>query len=89
MLFFSYLRPYNNYKLQYRSTKCLFVGYTDLHKGYKCLSPSGRLYIADIVHFNVDEFPYDIIFPSVPISVSSSPPGFAPFFSDPIPPVVN
>lgn len=46
---FPFLRPYNKTKLQYRSSKCIFIGYSNSHKGYKCLHPSGRLYIADTV----------------------------------------
>lgn len=61
---FPFLRPYNKTKLQYRSSKCVFLGYSNSHKGYKCLHPSGRLYIADTVHFNAHEFPYPSLFPS-------------------------
>lgn len=34
------LRPYNTRKLQFRSTQCVFLGYSDMHKGFKCLEPS-------------------------------------------------
>lgn len=37
------LTPYNSNKLQFHSIKCLFFGYSDSHKGYKCLSPQGRI----------------------------------------------
>jgi len=41
------LRPYNKKKLQPRSLMCLFLGYSPLHKGYKCLHlPSNRVYIS-------------------------------------------
>jgi hypothetical protein len=48
------LRLYNLQKLAFRSTQCVFIGYSPMHKGYKCLKPkSGRVYISrDVV---VDE----------------------------------
>jgi hypothetical protein len=45
------LHPYNKYKLEFRSKQCAFIGYSNMHKGYKCLDIStGHLYIScDIV----------------------------------------
>lgn len=41
-----HLRPYNNHKLQFRSTRCVFLGFSNMHKGFKCLDiSSGRVYI--------------------------------------------
>jgi histone deacetylase 1/2 len=34
------LRPYNVKKVQFRSKRCVFLGYSNLHKGFKCLDPS-------------------------------------------------
>jgi histone deacetylase 1/2 len=40
------LRPYNKRKLAFRSKRCVFLGYSSLHKGVKCLDVSnGRIYI--------------------------------------------
>jgi hypothetical protein len=43
----SNLRPYNSQKLQLRSTRCVFLGYSNMHKGFKCIHVSpGRIYIS-------------------------------------------
>lgn len=68
---FPYLRPYNKHKLQLRSHKCVFLGYSSHHKGFKCLSPTGRLYIVDSVVFHENEFPYVSIFPSQSVVTSA------------------
>ncbi|KAH9725329.1 retrovirus-related pol polyprotein from transposon RE1 [Citrus sinensis] len=57
---FPYLRPYNQHKLQYHTTKCVFIGYSLQHKGYKCLDNTGIVYVARHVIFNENEFPFVI-----------------------------
>jgi histone deacetylase 1/2 len=53
------LRPYNSRKLEFRSKRCAFIGYSNLHKGYKCLDiSSGRVYISRDVIFDEDIFPF-------------------------------
>lgn len=53
------LRPYNTRKLQFRSTQCVFLGYSNIHKGFKCLDPStGRIYISRDVVFDEKIFPF-------------------------------
>ncbi|KAM6542216.1 hypothetical protein CsatB_006663 [Cannabis sativa] len=54
---FPCLRPYQTHKFQYHSVKCLNLGYSEVHKGYKCLSPQGRIYISRNVTFNESDFP--------------------------------
>uniref|UniRef100_A0A803NU16 Retroviral polymerase SH3-like domain-containing protein n=1 Tax=Cannabis sativa TaxID=3483 RepID=A0A803NU16_CANSA len=43
---FPFLTPYNTHKVAFRSSKCLFLGYNNTQKGYWCLHPSGRVYVA-------------------------------------------
>ena len=53
------LRPYNTKKLQFRSKRCVFLGYSNLHKGFKCLEPStGRIYVSRDVVFDETIYPF-------------------------------
>jgi histone deacetylase 1/2 len=53
------LRPYNRHKLEFRSKQCVFLGYSNMHKGFKCLEiSSGRVYVSRDVVFDETEFPF-------------------------------
>jgi len=53
------LRTYNSNKLKPRFVPCLFLGYSPLHKGYKCLHlPTNRLYFSRDAIFTEYAFPY-------------------------------
>jgi histone deacetylase 1/2 len=59
------LRPYNQRKLQFRSMQCVFLGYSGLHKGYKCLDiTTRRLYISHDVTFDESIFPFSKLHPN-------------------------
>jgi hypothetical protein len=59
------LRPYNSRKLDFRSKRCVFLGYNNLHKGFKCLDPSsGRVYISRDVVFDETIFPFSVLHPN-------------------------
>jgi hypothetical protein len=63
------LRPYSKHKLQFRSQKYVFLGYSPLHKGYKFLHiPTNRVYISRDVVFDENVFPFS----NLPSSQSSS-----------------
>jgi hypothetical protein len=53
------LRPYNTHKLAFRSTRCVFLGYSSQHNGYMCLEPTTRrVYISRDVMFHETVFPF-------------------------------
>ena len=55
------LRPYNSHKLQPRSIQCVFLSYSLLYKGYKCLHlSSNRIYISRDVIFFETHFPFEV-----------------------------
>jgi hypothetical protein len=51
------LRPCNNHKLQFCSKQCVFLGFSHLHKWFKCLDIStGRVYVSQDVVFDENLF---------------------------------
>lgn len=53
------LCPYNSHKLQFCSKQCVFLVYSNMHKGFKCLDIStGRIYISRDVVFDESIFPF-------------------------------
>ncbi|KAL5735558.1 hypothetical protein ACOSP7_030027 [Xanthoceras sorbifolium] len=60
---FPYLRDYSKIKLNFQTTKCVFIGYSTMHKGYCCLHPSRKVFVTRHAEFNEREFPYTSIFP--------------------------
>lgn len=78
--YFSFIMPYNKNQLQFRSTTCIFLGFSPYHRGYKCLDiASKRIYIVHDVVFYELQFPFaQIITASAsipsPNSFSTTPP---------------
>ena len=59
------LWPFNTRKLAFCSIKCVFLGYSAMHKGFKCLEPSiGRVYISRDVVFDESIFPFSQLHPN-------------------------
>lgn len=65
---YPFLHPYHSHKLEFHSTECFSRLF---YKGYKCLSPSGRIFISKDVLFNEHRFPYPQLFSSSTTSQSS------------------
>lgn len=58
------LRPYSSHKLVFRSTQYVFLGYSSLHKAFKCLEPSfGRVHISWDFVFDEHMFPFATLHP--------------------------
>ena len=56
---FPYLGDYATNKLQPRSLSCVFLGYSDQYKGYRCFHPpTRRVYLSCHIKFNEDDFPF-------------------------------
>ena len=56
---YPYLRPYSKHKFDPKSLLCVFVGYNEKYKGYRCYHPpTGRVYINRHVLFDEDRLPY-------------------------------
>jgi histone deacetylase 1/2 len=63
---FPLLRPYNHNKLQPKTSKCVFLGYSHKYKGYLCYHvPTLRLYVSRHVIFEETQFPYPESSPSL------------------------
>jgi len=59
-LCFHFLRPYNNHKLDFCSSPCVFFGYSSSYLGYQCFDiASHRIYISHHVRFHEHVFPFD------------------------------
>lgn len=67
------LRPYNTRKLAVRSKRCVFLGYSSLHKGFKCLEiNTGRVYISRDVVFDETVFPFAHLHPNTGAQLRSA-----------------
>ncbi|KAI0494791.1 hypothetical protein KFK09_024934 [Dendrobium nobile] len=53
------LPPHTVNKLQPKSQKCIFLGYSDQYKGYRCLNPvTNKIMVSRHVHFIENSFPF-------------------------------
>ena len=79
------LRPYKSSKLDSRSERCIFLGYSACHSGYRCLSiASGKLYISRDVVFIEDAYPFKEKSQSISVRSSDDQPSIGLLGSSPI-----
>ncbi|CAL9239925.1 unnamed protein product [Arabidopsis halleri] len=70
---YPYLRPYSKNKFDPRSLLCVFLGYNEKYKGYRCLyPPTGKVYICRHVLFDESRFPFQTEYASL-IPTATSP----------------
>jgi hypothetical protein len=66
------LRPYNQHKLEFRSKECVFLGYSNMHKDFKCLDTrTGHIYISRDIVFDEDLFPFSKLHDNVGARLTS------------------
>lgn len=53
------LKPYNQYKLEFHATRCVFLGYSNSHKRYKCFNSHERVFVQRHLVFNENHFPFN------------------------------
>ncbi|RVW26749.1 hypothetical protein CK203_108380 [Vitis vinifera] len=74
-------------KLSAKATKCIFLGYSRLQKGYRCYSPDTHRYFLSANVTFLEDSPFFLSFESLPISKVLSLPYISPFsdaFSRPL-----
>lgn len=82
-LCYPWLKPYSPHKLAPKSSSCVFLGYSKLHKGYTCLDfSSGKIFISRHVLFFEQEFPFKKLNDNSAMSTPAATPT-----SVPLPPV--
>ncbi|KAG8477612.1 hypothetical protein CXB51_030157 [Gossypium anomalum] len=57
-LCFPSLRSFNSHKLQFRSSLCIFLGYSSSHHGYRCQDKYGKIFISRHIMFHESTFPF-------------------------------
>jgi hypothetical protein len=85
-----HLRPYNTRKLEFRSKRRVFLGYSpNYHKGYRCLDvATSHIYISRDVVFDENVFPFFELHPNARTQLRAKilllPPSLRNFYGDAI-----
>ena len=82
---YPFLRPFNKHKLDFRSKQCVFLGISNMHRGYKCLDPStGKIFVSRHVVFDEHVYPFSQLPPaSLELNSSQAATTFLPFPPNP------
>lgn len=73
-LCYPWLYPYSSHKLHYHCHNCIFLGYSRVHKGYRCFDPIlTKSFISRHVVFDEQVFPYSELSEPVPPTTLSVP----------------
>ena len=79
-----FLRPYHAHKLDFRSSPCVFLGYSSSHLGYRCLDlESHRIYVSRHVRFHETIFPFEKSEQVTSSLVPPTPPTYLPSLNPP------
>jgi hypothetical protein len=70
-LCYPYIRDYVSHKLAPKTTPCVFIGYSSIHKGFRCLDRIAQhVFISRHVIFDEINFPFARNPPATPTSLS-------------------
>lgn len=59
--------------MEFRSSKCVYMGVSLTHKGHTCMNQVGKIFISKYVIFHEEEFPFKVGFTTVGNSFLTSP----------------
>lgn len=52
------MKPYHSHKFDFKTESYVFLGYSHVHKGYKCLTSYGKLILSRNAVFDENSFPF-------------------------------
>jgi len=83
-LCFPFMRPYHAHKLDFRSSPCVFLGYSSSHLDYHCLDlESDRIYVSRHVRFHENVFSFAKSEQVTSSPVPPTPPTYLPSLNPP------
>lgn len=79
------LRPYQKHKFEFHTERCVYLGPSPSHKGFKCMNVVGQVFISRHVRFDEGIFPFQQGFPTAQASppIIITPPPITTWFVHP------